>query len=187
MYGYFITFHLETFGKFSKMAKTKRRDNKVRNRRTKSRRGGGPKKLDPYWDAYKIPYNAPPNERGFVFDKNYRPSTTFSLIPPLSSLFSSSGVRKPKKNMYEQFVYRRENEIKKIKDKAILTPDDENKIKQLQHEIAEYKMKNENMLREGATRSKYPLAQRTRELWYDTKRAVLGPEGRYSPDSSDSD
>ena len=179
---------METFGKFSKMAKTKRRDNKVRNRRTKSRRGGGPKKLDPYWDAYKIPYHASAKERGFVFDKNYRPST-FSLIPPLSSLFSSSGVRKPKKNMYEQFVYNRQKEIEKIRQipQSERTYADYKRIKQLQDEIAEYKMKNENMLREGATRSKYPLAQRTRELWYDTKRAVLGPEGRYSPDSSDSD
>ena len=180
------------------MAKTKRRDNKVRNRRTKSRRGGGPFTIRgknygpndavPFKDRFHLPFNRTSANAGFVFDKNYHRPSRFSIIPPLSSLFSS-GVRKPKKNMYEQFVYNRQKEIEKIRQipQSERTYADYKRITQLQDEIAEYKMKNENMLREGATRSKYPLAQRLNEARYDATRALLGPEGRYSSDSSDSD
>ena len=122
-----------------------------------------------------------------MFDKNYQPER-FSIIPPLSSLFSS-GVRKPKKDMYEKYVYNRQKEIKKIQQDNPLprTYEVHKKIEKLRNEIEYYTKKNEDMLREGATRSKYSLVERGKKALYDAKRSVLGLAGRYSPDSSDSD
>lgn len=176
------------------MAKTKRRNNKVRNRRTKSRRGGGnftirgktygPNDPVSFQDRFHLPFNRTSANAGFVFNKNYRPST-FSLIPPLSSLFSS-GVRKRKKNMYEQFVYRRQKELEKIENKANLTPEDENKIKKLKEQIEHYKFENQKMLRDSATRSNYKTIEQAKGMVYDAKRKLgLGDDARYSSDSSD--
>lgn len=89
--------------------------------------------------------------------------------------------------MYEIIVHNLQKELKKIQDKSEPTYDDYKKIKELQVKIAEYKKKNEDMLREGATRSKYPLVQRLNEARYRVTRAVgLGPKERYDS-SSDSD
>ena len=182
------------------MAKTKRRNHNHKVRRTKSRRGGGGREITIRGETYGpnvavpfkyrgyLPFDRSTAQAGFVFNKNYQSSRS-SMFPPLSSLFGS--VRRRKKDMYEKFVYNRQKEIDKIlKDKpqSERTYDDYKKIKQLQDEIEKYKKKNEDMLREGATRSKYPLVQRWNEARYDATRALLGPEGRYSSSSSsDSD
>jgi hypothetical protein len=179
------------------MAKTKRRNHNHKVRRTKSRRGGGPFTIRgknygpndavPFPHRFDLPFNRTSANAGFVFDKNYQSSRS-SMFPPLSSLSSwFSGVRKPK-NMYETIVHNLQKELKEFQDKLQSEPtyDDYKKIKELQVKIAEYKKKNEDMLREGATRSKYPLVQRLNEARYRVTRAVLGPKERYDS-SSDSD
>lgn len=179
------------------MAKTRRRNNKVRNRRTKSRRGGGktitikgvkygPHDPVPYVDRGDLPYDSTAEQAGFVFNKKYQPST-FSLIPPLSSLFSS-GVRKRKKNMYEKFVYILQKEIKKIEKIQNKTPEDENNIKKLKEQIEHYKFENQKMLRESATRSNNKSIEKAKGMFYDAKRKLgLGDQERYSSDSDESD
>ena len=183
------------------MAKTRRRNNKVRNRRTKSRRGGGktitikgvkygPHDPVPYVDRGDLPYDSTAEQAGFVFNKKYQPST-FSLIPPLSSFFSSRGIQK--KNMYQKLIKKHQKELNNLLAKTEKTLEDENNIKKLNELIAKYKNDNEAMLRESATRSKYNSVKRAKEMIYyakqkfnDTKRKLgFGDEEQNS--SSDSD
>ncbi len=178
------------------MAKTKRRNNKVK--RTKSRkggragwgRGGGPKvpnpdKFIPPFDRQGMnTYELTSANRGFTTNPNYRKST-FSLFPPVSSWW---GVKKPKqKNMYEKLVSVRQKEIDRIRNKDTLTEADNQKITTLNQEIQEYKNENAKMLREAAIRSNYKPLRLANQAVYSIKRLVWGPEGRYSSDSSGSD
>lgn len=180
------------------MAKTKRRNHNHKVRRTKSRRGGGGRNIhirgetygpnDPVPFEYRgyLPFDRSSAQAGFVFNKNYQSSRS-SMFPPLSSFFGI--VKRRKKDMYEKFVYNRQKEIEKIlqdKPQSERTYADYKKIKELQDEIEKYKKKNEDMLREGATRSKHPLVQRLNEARYAATQALFGPDARYSSDS-DSD
>ncbi len=90
--------------------------------------------------------------------------------------------------MYEQFVYKRQKEIEKIQQDKHLpdrTYDDFKRIEKLRKEIEIYTKKREDMLRDSATRSKYPLVQKVYGTVYDAKRAVLGLAGHYSSSEGD--
>ena len=83
------------------MAKTKRRDNKVRNRRTKSRRGGGPYTIHgitygindavPFHHRHLLPYNGPTQSqlgfpKGIPFTPSQNWGVTSATKPPKTDL-----------------------------------------------------------------------------------------------------
>jgi len=164
MCGYFITFHLETFGKFSKMAKTRRRNHNHNHnhkvRRTKSRRGGGPtgspyitigkqtfgpKDPVPYLLSGNLPFNATKEQRRFPSGNPFTPSQNWGVKPPKTELQRLAKILAKKLDAEKDLIQRNKtlNPLQQslaIKAKKIKMNDEINKAAEIeaqrQHEEA---------------------------------------------------